>query len=357
MCNSLAVRPIAVRILHREAPRAARPLERALADASRANGDRLVSTFRELGVQDACLIAGPPDGASFGGRLRSIAAALPTDAGLIVAGSGAAAAADTADLVPFLRAAGADTPSALANNRYSADLVAVAPAILLREVPDLGADNALPRWLEEAKGTDVRDRRRRWRLQVDIDSPADALVLGMPVDVDAAPVRAALDRVARIAFDRRAEVVIAGRTSAATLRWAERAWPARVRALIEERGLRAAWTPGPDGQQRRPPRSVLGLVLDRDGPESLGDRLAELGDAAIIDTRVLLAHRLGSDDASWPSREDRFASDLLLVERIRDPWLHALTDSARSAPIPVALGGHTLVGPGLRLAVPGPLVP
>jgi hypothetical protein len=93
------------------------------------------------------------------------------------------------------------------------------------------------------------------------------------------------------------------------------------------------------------------MVLDRDGPDCLGARLAELGDAALVDTRVLLAHRWGADERRWPDAEDRFASDLLLVDRIRDPWLRALTASAAAAPIPIVLGGHTLVGPGVRLVL------
>ena len=62
-----------------------------------------------------------------------------------------------------------------------------------------------------------------------------------------------------------------------------------------------------------------------------------------------MAHRRGPDEAAWPAAEDRFASDLLLADRIRDPWLAALTASAARAPIPIVLGGHTLVGPALRL--------
>ena len=102
---------------------------------------------------------------------------------------------------------------------------------------------------------------------------------------------------------------------------------------------------------QRPPRSVLGALLDRDGPASIGSLLGELGDAALIDSRVLLAHRFGPDQAGWPGPEDRFASDLLLHERIADPWLRDLTRSAADAPLPIVLGGHTLVGPGLRLAL------
>ena len=93
---------------------------------------------------------------------------------------------------------------------------------------------------------------------------------------------------------------------------------------------------------------MLGQVVDARGPEAFGEILAELGDAAVVDTRVLLAHRLGTDESAWPGAEDRFASDLLLADRIVEPWLRTLTASAAAAPIPVLLGGHTLVGPGVR---------
>jgi hypothetical protein len=96
---------------------------------------------------------------------------------------------------------------------------------------------------------------------------------------------------------------------------------------------------------------VLGDLIERDGPESLGRMLARYGDAALVDTRVLMAACFGRDEAGWPDAEDRYASDLLLAEAITDPWLRALTKSAALASIPVVLGGHTLVGPGARLAL------
>ncbi len=93
-------------------------------------------------------------------------------------------------------------------------------------------------------------------------------------------------------------------------------------------------------------------MLDDRGPGALGTVVAELGDAAAIDTRVLLAHRLGPDESAWPSLADRLASDLLRPADITDPWLREATASALEATVPILLGGHTLVGPGLPLLLP-----
>ena len=279
---------------------------------------------------------------------------------------------------------------ALANNRYSADVVAVSRAADLADLPPLPADNALPRWLEERAGVAVADLRSRWRLGVDIDTPLDLIVLGYPAarraaggDRATAGDRAAggdratggdrhgtepligerLAALSEVLTNRRAELLVAGRISSATLRWLDGGVACRVRALVEERGLRAASRLAQSGATTgsRPPRSVLGELLDRDGPETLAAAVARLADAAVIDTRVLLAHRHGADESAdapaaassgpWPPAEDRFASDLLLPSSIADPWLRALTQSAATTPAdhPILLGGHTLVNGGMRL--------
>ncbi len=97
--------------------------------------------------------------------------------GLVVLGSGAVPLATAADRRAFVAAAGADDRRALANNRYSADVVAIARTATLPAIPDLPGDNALPRWLEEVAGYRVDDLRRRWRLGFDIDGPLDIVLL------------------------------------------------------------------------------------------------------------------------------------------------------------------------------------
>ena len=338
-------------IFHVRPGPAAGPLGEAFAEIRKRNGDRLADGFRRTGADDVRIVAEPPDDRSFGARLRDVLDSADAD-GIIVLGSGSVPLAGPADLAPFVATAAGPAGNALANNRFSADIIAIAGVAGLTELPDLAADNGLARWLAESAGFTVADLRRRWRLQVDLDSPLDALLTGA-IDareldasgVPSAAVRAALRQVAAIGRDPDAELVVAGRASAGGLAWLERATASRTRALIEERGFRTR----PAGQ--RPVRSLLGLILDRDGPAALGAILAELGDGALVDSRVLLAHRFGADERGWPTAEDRFASDLLLVDRIADPWLRALTAAACDGPIPIVLGGHSLVGPGLRLVL------
>lgn len=343
---------VAVRLLHREAGPGAGPLEQGLATVRLELATRVAAGFRRAGAGDIAIVAGPPDDTPFGARLRELVGGIDCG-GLVVTGSGALGLARDADLRRFLDVARVERHVALANNRYSADAVAVACAVTLARVPDLPADNALPRWLAEVEGYDVGDMRGRRRLQVDVDGPLDARLVGVewPAAADVVLAGGRVAALGDVARDPRGELLVAGRMSAATLRAVERRVPARVRALVEERGLRAAAAAARSDKagNRRPPRSVLGLLLDRDGPEALGALLATLGDAAIVDLRVLLAHRFGGDEAGWPALEDRLAADVLLAERIHDPWLRALTASAVTSPIPVVLGGHTLVGPGLPI--------
>jgi hypothetical protein len=371
------MRPVAVRIMHPEPGPAAGPLERWVADARSVVAERHAAGFAAAGASDVAVVRGPADDRPFGARLRALVR-VDRPAGLVILGSGAIPLATARDRRDLVVAAGDERCIALANNRYSADVVAIARAETLTDLPDLPGDNALPRWLSEARGYEVTDLRRRWRLGFDIDGPLDVVLLGgrgrragdgLPAAAlgsppDLGPTATRIARIREVAADRRAELLVAGRTSAATIGWLERNVPARVRALVEERGMRAASRLAqaeadeqaeaddpsrPSRLTARPPVSVLGALLERDGPSSLGLHLARLAEAAIIDSRVLLAHRLGADETAWPVAEDRFASDLLLWEDIRDPWLRALTASAAAAPIPVLLGGHTLVGPGVRL--------
>ena len=158
------------------------------------------------------------------------------------------------------RVAGGRGRAALANNVYSADVVALGGPTVerdLRDLPDLPADNALPRWLAEVGGWAVAGLER-WRLGIDLDSPLDVVLVGRAADMARlhradVPLEAVIARLAGVAAilaDRRAELVVAGRTSAGTLRALERRAACRVRAL--DRGARPAGGEPPRPRRCRP---------------------------------------------------------------------------------------------------------
>jgi hypothetical protein len=241
------VRPVVVLIFHAAAPDDAGPLVRALAEARHALGERQRVAFLAAGADVAEIVAGPLDSLSFGDRLaaavrvraegRGASTCASSGAstcassgassgapigGLIVLGSGSIPLARAADLRRFVETAAGPGGHALANNRYSADVVAISRAADLLDLPPLPADNALPRWLEEQAGVAVTDLRSRWRLGVDIDTPLDLIVLGEAAGRGlhaAGPlIGERLAALWDVLANRRAELLVAGRVSSATLR-------------------------------------------------------------------------------------------------------------------------------------------
>jgi CTP:molybdopterin cytidylyltransferase MocA len=330
--------------------------------------DRLVEhqvgLFEQAGAAEVRVVS--ERAASFGAALRGLAADVTAGAhhdapGLVVLGAGAVPLLGIANARRLVALASSGERRALTNNRYSSDVCAVGDAGVLGDRPSLPGDNALPRWLTEGAGIPVAELPDRDRLALDLDTPLDlallALVRGTPPAVRrlAGEEGLQIPRLAElraVLADPRRELLVFGRGSSRGMALLERRARCRVRFLAEERGLRAssalAQHPAPHGPVARPPRATLGRLLEvRGGPGALAGTVAELADGAILDSRVLLADRLGPDEGRWPSPEDRYASDLLRPGGIRDPWLAELTASAAGAAIPILLGGHTLVGPGL----------
>lgn len=362
-------RPTVV-VFHRAEHSADPPLTRLLAAARTMLVEHQRSLFRAQGVRRFVVIDGAANAmeiaGSFGERLAAVVADIGRG-GLVVYGSGAVPLLAARDVERLVRVAGSGRRHAVTNNRYSSDVCAVGDAGVLRDLPPLPSDNALPRWLEERGATPVAELGGRSRLGLDLDSPLDLALLALdrrtpaPLAALAARHGLAVPRLSALralAQDPGRELLIHGRSGSRTLRWLERNVRCRVRFLAEERGMRAASELARGERQpplaARPPRSVLGRLLAEHGPRALGRTVAELADGAVIDGRVLLADRLGAGEAAWPSPEDRFASDLGRPESIADPWLGELTSAVAAAPVPILLGAHTLVGPGIRVLLGGP---
>jgi hypothetical protein len=343
------------------------------ADGQRLLAAELSRRLGSLGAAVAPLSFQPPDAAEpfHWGRWFADAArgALtgadgPVDA-IGYAGSGAMALLADDDLDALLSPIPGEV---VANNRFSADAFVVAGDVgrALEVLSACATDNAAPRALDEA-GFAWRDLgSARWA-RFDVDTTGDLALLRVATRLDGirrvdrsvagflemarlpgdrpleVPSLAVIGEVVR---SRTAELVVAGRVPGSTWQELETETACRVRGLIEERGMRSARDPD------APPRSILASLMARSSPSELVAELAALGDAVVLDTRVLMAALAGSSDAvTWPPEEERFASDFGDATRIATPWLRELTEAAAMAPVPFLFGGHGLIGDGLRIIV------
>jgi hypothetical protein len=178
--------------------------------------------------------------------------------------------------------------------------------------------------------------------RLDIDTPGDLLTLTLhpaskpflrqcleSMPLETGPLKDALAILGRPA----SQVFIAGRLAPeawSALNDVTRCW---IRVISEERGMVSSGR-----LARSEVYSILGETIEALGMPTFFDRLARQADTALIDTRVLMAHR-----GRWPSAADRFASDLGRHDQIIEPWLRDFTIRAVEAPIPVILGGHGLL--------------
>ena len=279
----------------------------------------------------------------FGRRLADVARrhGLAT---IVYLGAGSVPLFTRADFTEVV--AGLGRGLCVTNNSFSSDLIAFhvdEPTLAVLE--SVGRDNSLARALTDA-GLPVTELPRTLATQMDIDAPSDLMVLaltgqgGPRLRGHLAGLHLDTARYARtlpLFLDRKHEVVVAGRVGSHAWAYLERETACRVRLFAEERGMEA------DGRgESGAARSLLGSYLEAAGSERFFETLAELGDAAFLDTRVLLAHK-----RIRASREDRFLSDLGDWQAIREPWLREFTQAAAAAPLPVLLGGHSLVSGGL----------
>lgn len=287
----------------------------------------------------------------FGGHLSAAVERHGFDT-LLYCGAGSAPLLDGAALEGMLALLDGVHPAGVCvtNNRFSADLFALAPAVLVARLdPPPASDNTVPRRLRDEHGVEVIEPPRTLETQYNLDSPADLVAIGLSgragprlgrVIAEAALDTERVRRAARVFVDRAAEVLVAGRVSSRTWQYLESEAACRVRLLAEERGMQAAGTDA-DGTAR----SLLGQwIAEAGAARAFGVLLPEICDAAFIDIRPALVH-LGIR----PSRADRFAADLGQAEAIADPRLREIVEAANAAPVPVVLGGHSLVGGALPL--------
>lgn len=281
----------------------------------------------------------------FGRRLARLVARRGLDRVIYMSG-GLGALATPDDLRWVARELLHRDAAVITNNVYSADLVAFTPARALERIELPSMDNSLAMALTTVAGLPLVTPPRTLGLHFDIDTPTDMLVLAVHPGVGPETRRylqgQALDlrrvqAVMRVLDDSRADLLLFGRIGAPLFYYLDDRTRCRLRVVSEERGMKAL---GRD--VRGEVVSLLGHLWERAGSRELFRILAGMVQGALLDTRVLFAHR------RWEvSQEDRFLSDLGDWSRIRHPGVREFTREAVASDIPVLLGGHSLVSGGV----------
>jgi hypothetical protein len=346
-------------------------VEKALAGAHRAAARDLLNTLLDTGLIGQAVIA-TDDASAWRDTLAHLPVEIDVDlpeapfhfgqrlAGLIeqhdaqcvlYSGGASAPLMDSSRWIDVLARLGEAKRLVITNNVHSSDWAGFAPAteaapLIARQVHDNGIAWALANeadWPVESMPPTAATR-------FDLDTPADLLIARRHPGIGSSLHHylnelnwetPQLDCVLAEMAREGGSLMLAGRVSEAAWAALERATRCWVRVFAEERGMRASGR-----QAQGKVRSLLADYLEQIGIERFFDELAGLANGALIDSRVILAAR-----GLWPSKRDRFNSDLHRWEEIEEPFLRRFTRAAAEAQIPVVLGGHSIVAGGLMALV------
>ncbi|MEP7286574.1 MAG: hypothetical protein ABI947_12500 [Chloroflexota bacterium] len=349
------------------------PQEQLVLAAQRASAIDLIGTLRGQGVERIIVAAPTTDWLPtdldvirdedvqderfhFGQRLATLIERYEMEP-LLYFGGGSAPLVDEAVggmIVALLdRSMNATAPTipshiVLTNNLHSSDWAAISRVeAALPVIRQANRDNSLAWLLQESGEYDVRVLSGvRPATSMDLDTPSDLALIAHHPDLlpklrevvqNAGLSQIPVDKVIALAVGEANTLALIGRVS--PLAWqalnkATRSW---TRVIAEERGMIAS---GRD--ERGEVRSILSPWIKARGFAGFFADLAGMADAVIFDTRVLMAA-----EGIHPDAADRFASDLFWVASIRNSWLRDFTQAALEAPIPIILGGHSVVAGGL----------
>ena len=246
----------------------------------------------------------------------------------------------------------ADPNSCVTNNRYSADFFGVRPTNILESLnPPPVSDNNVPIRLIDENKTSVIEMTRSASTQFNIDVPSDLATLslikssGPKLKAFIAQENAVLNhavnaqwRASQHFLRKDSEVFIYGRTSSRVWSYLETETACKIRIISEERGLKSA----PKEHQAR---SILAYLIQVYGAQEVFCKLLpQFCSAAFIDLIPIIEHM-----ELTCSRNDRFSADLLNHNDIENEILREIIVAITESPIPIAVGGHSLVGSSLEL--------
>ena len=241
---------------------------------------------------------------------------------------------------------------ATANRMFSCDWIAVPDGRMLGSVARERVDNRFAQLVRDRNGVSVQSFARSARSLMDVDTPADLVVLktaervgsmdlGSATRAELAGQRELDDQVRKAVrvFETMTrhtqELMVCGRVSGSDWAVLDRDTSCRVRVLSEERGLRTRGVRA---------RSLIGELYERTGSEQFALLVERMADAMIWDTRPFFSH-LGWDVSLY----DRFAADLGRWDLIEHEELRELVWAL--ADRRVLMGGHSLVSGGMLAGI------
>lgn len=231
------------------------------------------------------------------------------------------------------------------NNFFSADWVAFTPAASVLEITPPPLDNNLAYYLWRDKGIRSVFLAPSVEIVGDVDTPTDLLILSIHPRTGPHT----LDYLRRLNLDtskiksfanllsQKNEIFLAGRVGSALFRYIDTRCFCKFRVISEERGMKSSGR-----LARGEARSFVGEMIERAGMETFFAFIEETSQGAVLDSRVIFAHvckKVGI--------RDRFYSDLGQAEAIENPFVAEFTRRVQRSPIPILVGGHSLILGGL----------
>lgn len=246
----------------------------------------------------------------------------------------------------------------VANNAYSSDMFGISDSSCLMglngNLPS--SDNEFAMWFCMTFDADIVPLPSQMAFQFDVDTPVDALIMstmekssidteGMLGFVKNEGLLFALNRMfTKIGMAKAVmkgpggEFTLIGRVPPSSVSYLNSILKCRIRTFSEERGMRSF-----KRDVRGEAKSIFASYIKRCGIRNFVNDMSDMTGLAFVDTRVLL-----SSLGCRLSTEERFASDLLMTDCLKDELAYELADAFSTSSCNFICSGHCLVSWGVR---------
>lgn len=246
----------------------------------------------------------------------------------------------------------------VANNAYSSDMFGISGSSCLMglngNLPS--SDNEFAMWFCMTFDADIVPLPSQMAFQFDVDTPVDALIMstmekssidteGMLGFVKNEGLLSALNHMfTKIEMAKAVmkgpggEFTLIGRVPPSSVSYLNSILKCRIRTFSEERGMRSF-----KRDVRGEAKSIFASYIKRCGIRNFVNDMSDMTGLAFVDTRVLL-----SSLGCRLSTEERFASDLLMTDCLKDEMAYELADAFSTSSCNFICGGHCLVSWGVR---------